>query len=1141
MTTDAPNAKPRRLKRILFFSGFVGVFVGVLWLVQAILLSAAVRSGAGWLCEKNGLEFQAKSVRWGIGEPLVVEGLVIREFGSAVYGSMLEAGRVEIVPNSIWDIVAGGRAVVDEIMLARVYAFVDLRNGGRTPGRPSGKPGSWASAGAFVREWVADPAKIESTGTTVDVLSDMSRLVLEGVDVQLEKGRNGGFSCDLAEVSIGTKTRRYGPLSAKAAWNGKSLALADMEILPGLVFREVGIRTSRLRDIAIGCRASVFGGELRGDLELRDSASGRIWDIAVAGTGIGLGGVAAALELPVAEASGRISEVKFTFRGEAGRPADAEASLRVLAGDFEWNNQKCRMLEIGSSLIQRRLIVSNFVFEQEGNTVRSNGELSIAEGWENIAESPFLINIRAGITSPEALAKLLGVELDGVRGRIDVEGSVSGRPGVLDGFLEVQAEEIVGRGVAAERIDVEMLFLKKRIELAACTIVSGHDILRAGGSVGIAPPHDYSAWVAARVEDVSKYAQTAPGSLADIASSGSMDLEWKGEGNLEKNTGTFGVSLGDFVSRWSPRGVTGRFDGGYNPGELRLNPVVLENGTLKFAAKAVMSRSGVDLSEMILSATGGKPLLEGAAFLPIDLFALRGEGRWTDAVHRDRPLELAIKTPGKVDLPELVRLIGQNYPLAGSLGMELDCRGLPERLNGSARLSLEGFRYGNNGAPAVTAEFRADMKEGGVQGIGRLNAGGMEALNASVRLDPFFYQQGIAGVGIIKDTAGIEGEIMFPKLNLALLEPMLPSVSRLEGNLSGKLGISGSLGTPAIVGEAEVVDASFAHRLATGATDGVSGRVGFSDGVVAIQELSGRVDGGRFHLSGTCRFNKPWEPDYDLKWVFDDVPLRFAPGMVFPVTGSVDARGGMQSGHLGGKLEIGPAAIGGRISVRPRLSSMKESLPRWTLSLESVAGLAPSLDWSLGIVIGAQKPLELGEGMAECHVEPQLFLGGTAAMPLLTGRVDFSGLRVETPGGALYGGQASLFLLPDNPADPFMLVDANGAIAGFGVRAFAWGALSEGKWLLETPGDGNPHDGFWLLERGMVPMPQMSGGLPPVDVILYPNAAGVAQPVSLRVVDESVWCGGIGLTGSLNFSPGPNALPEEGYRPGFDWAVSPMP
>lgn len=1103
--------------------------------------SYAAQTGMAWLFAQNGLEFRVQSLRFGVGRPLLLEGVSIREIRGADFGSVLEAGRIEIVPNSWWEIATADKAVVGKILLERVHAYVDLRR--KSP--PHSQNPELLSlstpkllALSLVGSWFSDPSKIQCSGATLDMMSDVSRVSLEGVELSLEKGVTGAFSCELSQLSIGSLTRNFGPFSAQAAWDGRKLTLAEMEVLPGFILQELDLRLPRMRDVAISFRADAFGGILKGDLDLRDAASGRIWDVAVLSSNIGLEGVVAAFDLPVANAKGRVSDARFTFRGEVGRAADAEASFRLLAKDFEWNNQQCQMLEISSSLIQRRLIVSSFTLQQKGNTIKSNGELSIAEGWSKITESPFLINIRAGVGDMDALAMLIGKRALGVKGRLELEGSVSGRPGMLDGFLELHAKDVSYQERRGEHLDVEILFLKNRIEVPKCTLIAGGDLLRAGGSVGISFPYDYSAWVEARIVDITKYTRMSAGFSDRFVSSGSMDMDWKGEGSAEKHGGTFSTSVRDLVSSWTPSGVTGVFKGGYTPEEVRLDSCILEHGNMRLVSKAEVSRGGISLKEVKV-ALKGQPLIEGQTFLPIDLFMLRHVTHWSKAIRRGRPLELVIKTPGKVDLGELVRLLGQDYPLSGFMVLELDCRGLPECLDGLAHLEVMDFRCGKNSPPPATAVLQGNLKEGALECVGRFMADGMQPVDATLRVAPFFYQQGVPDGRMFNPAASIEGKLVFPKLNLTLIEPFLPSLGHIQGDLAGELRVSESLGNLRFDGEATISEGSFSHGVASSNAMGMAGRIAIADGVVTISELAGRVGEGMFKMYGICQFTKPWEPTYDLNWNFQKAPLDFGTGVKLPMTGYLKAKGGAHEGLLSGKLQIDPIRIGGYPSVRPRLSATRLNLPSWTQSLESIARLAPFGDWNLDILLGADEALKVGASALGWDIVPRLHLGGTGNHPALTGRVELRGLKIESPSGPLFANEATIYLLPDSSHDPFMLVDASGLIAGYPVRAFAWGPLSERKWHIDSASNGFLQDGYWLVRRGMKPITSFDESLPAVDVRLYPNPAGVAQPVSMRVVDDTAWCGGIGFSNSLNFSPGLNALPEQGYSPGFEWAFSP--
>jgi hypothetical protein len=175
----------------------------------------------------------------------------------------------------------------------------------------------------------------------------------------------------------------------------------------------------------------------------------------------------------------------------------------VLAKDFRWNERGWDSLEIGASLIHRRLLVSNFDLRQKENKVTVNGEISLAEGWSKISESPFLANVRANIQELDSLAGLLGGSLGKASGQLTAEGSLSGRPGSLDGFLGIRGSGIVYHAIPVERMNLEILFRKKQIDLVRCEMVSAKDTLHAKGTVALAAPHDYSAELRANLQEAA--------------------------------------------------------------------------------------------------------------------------------------------------------------------------------------------------------------------------------------------------------------------------------------------------------------------------------------------------------------------------------------------------------------------------------------------------------------------------------------------------------------------------------------------------------------------------------------------------------------------------------------------------------------
>jgi hypothetical protein len=211
--------------------------------------------------------------------------------------------------------------------------------------------------------------------------------------------------------------------------------------------------------------------------------------------------------------------------------------------------------------------------------VTLNGEISLAEGWAKISESPFLANVRANIKELDSLAGLLGDQLGQTSGQLTAEGSVSGRPGSLDGFLGIRGKDILCRSVPVERLNLDILFRKKQIELVRCDMNSGQDVLNAKGTIELAAPHADSAELSSKLAEVATYLRPFYPKGDAAVSGGAMGIKWKGKGTSESHSGEFDVDLSQLVSSLTPAGLTGHFAGIYSPENLYFSDMDLENGS----------------------------------------------------------------------------------------------------------------------------------------------------------------------------------------------------------------------------------------------------------------------------------------------------------------------------------------------------------------------------------------------------------------------------------------------------------------------------------------------------------------------------------------------------------------------------------
>ncbi|MBU6183052.1 MAG: hypothetical protein KGR46_09620 [Verrucomicrobia bacterium] len=1065
---------------------------GAVWVLQAPVLSGMADFALEVVCARSGYDFSAEKVQAGLWSPLVVEGAGVSTRGRGA-AEVFAAERVAVRWRGAAGIFSG--RFVEAVEVDGAALSVDLRE--RAWSGAGGTRGEWAVVlGRVLGIGSGAPERIRISGATVEVVSTDSRWVLDGVDVDLDSSRAGELAVEGLALQAGGFGKVLGPLRAAAAWKDGGLGLSGMEFFPGVELREASVAFG-MDGVSASLGAGIFGGTLRGDVRLAGEGGRQIWDVALVGSGIGLGGLPALLDLK-GKADGRLSEGRFTFRGEAGRPTDAEASLRVVAKDFRWNERGWESLEIGASLIHRRLLISNFDFRQGENSVAMNGEISVDEGLSRIGGAPFLWNLRAEVREPESLGDLLGVTVCGEGGSISAQGSVSGRAGSVDGFARLEAKGVVVDGVPVDAAKAEVLFKKTQAEVVAFELKSGKDRLAAGGTVGLAKPHGYSAKVSMALRESGRYLKLA----GRDGMGGSLALDWRGSGSADAHYGAFEADVRDFVSPLTPAGLTGRFEATYSPENVYFPKIEMRNGGLVLKSRATLSGAGVNLNDTEISSRAGT-LLSGGGFVPLDVFALARGAAWKAALAEGGKMYLQIGTPGGVELGELVRLAGQKYPIAGTLRMDAEVSGTPADFSAKGWLKASDFAIGAGDVPRSVLDLGFQAGGGAAELTAKLQTRGSGVVKAVAKF-PLGLQRDAAGTPVLFDPAGkIDVAVDFPRAELALLRPFFPKLRWLDGEAAGSLTVSNTVAEPRIGGGAELVRAGFSFGTLPQPVDLVGGRMVFENDTVRLENVTGAIGGGRFEMGGACRFSKGWVPEFEANWKLERVPVRGDQFAGLYVDGELTGSGGRDGGRLGGRLDFTGSRIHARAAVdfgfggaRNELAGLRELV--WTLG-----ELASGTSWGLDVGVGCVEPVAVRGGRFDGALVPSMHLGGTVENPVPVGRVSLFGVEVSAPAGSFFVMDGRLDFLPDVPWDPFVSLEAAGWFGGREVGLFAFGPLSEGRWM--PLADGLlPQEAFFLFERGMVFL--RPGGLTPVDFRILEDGSGAA---SMRVVQDTAWSGGL--------------------------------
>ena len=1018
------------------------------WLLHAPVLSWAARKALEEWCASNGLVFSADKVDVRFDGPVLIEGVRFRSIPGTGRVTSLDLAKLEWKwggPGSFFS--EGGRTIrtLSISGLAGVWDFSSEAD--RQPGSGAGVPLRLV------------PQEISLESPALDLLDKGGKLSLRDLAVTLSEAEAGQIDLGAIAFQSGSFSRAQGPIHGRTAWKYGTLWLAAMEILPGVRIENLSVELIRDDGPSLSLNADCFGGSLRGDASFAADAL----DIAVWASSIPMDKLAELVGVP-GQVGGKLAEGRLTYRGEPGRPADAEASLRLVADRFEWNKRGWESLEIGASLIHRRLVVSGFELRQKENLVGFSGEISLADGWSEIARSPFLLNIHADIRELGALAGLLGGPIGEAGGRMTATGSISGRAGRVDGFLSAEASDITFRSLPASCLRADAVFRGGEMEIVRCDLFSKSDTASARGTVSQSAPHQYSAEVNAHIADLVTYLSPfhAPG--AGKIYGGALDIRWQGDGTVKSHSGAFDLKLKDFISGATPAGLTGEFAGTYSPNNVYFSTLRMEKDSLKLDSHATIAASGITLKDVELRA-GNNSLLEGSAFLPINVFAIVAGRDWRGAIDSEREAYLRAVTPKELALEPLLQLTGQNLPLEGKFRVNLEAGGPPARLEAKGDIAARDIVWKQSGIPPsqLSAKFSAAEGQAALEGL--LEIKGFQSLRLSA-LMPFGLMHSDQGDWRWLNPSGeFEAHIDFPRTDLGVLRPFLPKLQKLTGSLSGRLNFSGIIGSPKTDGWIALKSGGVEFSGQAPPVKNTEATLAFDGASLVIKSFRGAIGAGSYEVSGSVGLADLKNPDWNLHFVGTGIPLVESSGM--RVRGNIDlsAAGNNGSGLLKGAVRIAGSRIDKRLQLTLQLPGASAEATDFAPPDFNIPD--PFGRWTLDINIMNETPFLIRGGIGYGMIVPAVNLSGPLAKPLPTGRVSLKDVEAFLPSATMTIQDGRMDFFPDSPWVPILDVRGIAKLPGHEVQAFAFGPLNERKLILRSEPPLSQESLVLLLDTGI--------------------------------------------------------------------------
>ena len=1043
--------------------------VFVLWLIHPPLLSWGLRLALVRAASEAGLQLEIGSIQADLARPILFEGLRLRATNAGESQTAADVARIEVSLNWPWHAFFGDGRLFRSLVAEDVRGVVDLRPDALSRRKPVADLSEMAQRGRSKRVLRWMPEYFEVRHGNLEFLALGQSYYFEGISAQFSEERVGAFRASGAELWAGSFNESLGSLEAMTAWKDGTAYLASLDLREGVKVESFVAQLARPGGVALGLEASMFGGSLRADVSFGSEKGLVAIDSAVSGSQVDVAPLAALLGFR-GKAEGVIREARFTFRGIPGRALDGQASLRLAADGFLWNKRGWESLEVGASMIHRRLAVSDFELKQKENVLTGSGELSLDEGWLGVAKAPFLLNVSASIKDLGALAGLLGPPFDEMSGRMSLSGSINGQAGKLGGFMSLEASEMGFRKHPVDSGRMEVTFSNTEAQVTRCEFWIGDDFLRATGSVQVSAPYNYSGEIRARMQDIARYRDFVPTINVPTIRAGAAQIRWQGDGTASAHSGAFNVSLDDFVSEYTPSGLTGRFAGTYSPQNVYFSGFELEQAELHFSTRATIARSGIKLDDALLR-SGGRELAEAEIYLPVDPFEVSSGKSPGEALHLDMKLYASIVSKEQLSVRDLLRLVGKDLPVDGTVKVNFSAEGLPPALSFDGKIEGRGLtrRFQNGSSPPLQLDATIQGAEGIASFNGELASPGLSPATLKAE-SPFGFVRAAGGrLHWINPDGGLSASLQIPKIDIGVLRPLLPNVQRLEGLLSGSLAVAGTVGKPFLDGHLFISDGRLEISSNAPLVSSVNGAVIFSEAQATIEEFTGEMGEGSFEVRGGASLEKLLKPYYELFFYGSEILLTRTPGLQLKANVDLYASGGDAGGLVKGDVRLVDSRFSRRVEITPLLAPPPDQDKPFVPARFEGMVPAPFNVWKMDVSIRNDTPFLFSGNAASGEIIPELRLTGTLGNPIPIGQIELKNARVFLPFTTMIIPNGHLDFAEENPWMPQLSVRGTAQALDYKVEAYAFGPLDKRQLILRSDPPLPQDSLIQLLTTGMAP------------------------------------------------------------------------
>jgi len=302
--------------------------------------------------------------------------------------------------------------------------------------------------------------------------------------------------------------------------------------------------------------------------------------------------------------------------------------------------------------------------------------------------------------------------------------------------------------------------------------------------------------------------------------------------------------------------------------------------------------------------------------------------------------------------------------------------------------------------------------------------------------------------------------------DLKVLQPLLPMFVRLEGAAAVEVALGGSAGAPSWTGLVRLDCPALRLAGDLPSIQDLAARIALSGREARIESFEGLLGYERFRIEGGARLPPGGSPELDLRVMGQNLLLARTPTLRLRADVDVALKGALDA--LAAK---GSVAVSDALYSRP-LSLLSEGRAAADDKLQLFAiREGPFARLSLDIDVTAPETIRIENNVAQGLLSANLHLGGSGAVPIPEGRIDFRDLTVRIPvsGTKLKVERGQLSFPVEDPFAPRLMAGARTRMQGYDLSVAVAGRLPDLDVFVASVPPLATEDALVLLTTGTLP------------------------------------------------------------------------